>query len=90
MVVLKPRKRIVSLRLSDDEYQRLVELSSVYGAHSTSDLARTAVCSFLEHADEPRRRRTPAVTELQAKLGAMEDEMRRLSRMVSSGAGAKG
>ena len=85
MVVLKPRKRMVSLRLSDDEYQRLVELSSVYGAHSTSELARTAVCSFLEHADKPRRRRTPAVAELQAKVGEIEDEVRRLSRMVSSG-----
>jgi hypothetical protein len=81
---------MVSLRLNDDEYQRLVELSSVYGAHSTSDLARTAVCSFLEQADEPLGLRTPAVAELQAKVGKMEVAVRRLSRMMSSGAGAKG
>jgi len=89
MGVLKPRKKLVSLRLNDDEYQRLLELRSVYNAHSTSDLARTAVCSFLEYADKPRRRRTPAVAELQAKVGEMEVEMRRLSRMVLSGVGAK-
>jgi hypothetical protein len=90
MVVLKPRRKLVSLRLSDDEYQRLVELSSVYGAHSTSDLARTAVCSFLEQADEPRGLHPPAVAELQAKVGKMEAAVRRLTRMVASGAGAKG
>ena len=90
MVVLKPRKRLVSLRLSDDEYKRLVELSSACGAHSTSELARTAVCSFLEHADEPRGLPMPAVAELQAKVGKMEAAMRRLNRMVSAGAGAKG
>jgi hypothetical protein len=89
MVVLKPRKRIVSLRLSDDEYERLVGLRSAYGAHSTSDLARTAVCSFLEHADEPRGLRTPVVAELQAKVGKMEAAVRRLNRLVSSGAEAK-
>ena len=89
MVVLKPRRKLVSLRLSDDEYQRLVELSSVYGAHSTSDLARTAVCSFLEQADEPRGLPTPEVAELQAKVGKMEAAVRRLSRMVAAGGGAK-
>jgi hypothetical protein len=89
MVVLKPRKRLVSLRLSDDEYERLVELRSAYGAHSTSDLARTAVCSFLEHADEPRGLPMPAVAELQAKVGRMEAAVRRLSRKVSAGTGAK-
>jgi predicted DNA-binding protein len=89
MVVLKPRKRLVSLRLSDDEYERLVELRSAYGAHSTSDLARTAVCSFLERAEDPRELPTPAVAELQAKVGKMEAAVRRLSRKVSAGTGAK-
>ena len=89
MVVLKPRKRLVSLRLSDDEYERLVELRSAYGAHSTSDLARTAVCSFLERAEDPRGLPLPAVAELQAKVGKMEAAVRRLGRKVSAGTGAK-
>jgi hypothetical protein len=89
MGVLKPRKRMVSLRLSDDEYERLLELRSVYGAHSTSDMARAAVCSFLEHSDGPQGLRTPAVADLQAKLGKMEAAVQRLSRMVSSRAGVK-
>jgi len=89
MGVLKTRKRMVSLRLSDDEYQRLVELRSAYGAHSTSDLARTAVCSFLDNADKPRGVRTPAVAELQAKVVEIEATVLRLSRMVASGAGEK-
>ena len=89
MGVLKPRRKLVTLRLNDDEYQRLVELSSVYGAHSTSDLARTAVCSFLENADHPPGERTPAMAELRAKVGEIEATVRRLTRMVSSGAGEK-
>jgi len=87
--VLKARKRIVSLRLSDDEYQRLVELCPVHGAHSISDMARTAVCSFLVRADEPKVRITPTVAKLQAKVGEIEDEVRRLSSIVSPGAGMK-
>lgn len=84
MGVFKPLKKMVSLRLADDEYERLVELSSIQGAHSTSDMARTAICAFLERNNGHSGQRPASGAELQAKLERLEDEVRRLSRLLSS------
>jgi hypothetical protein len=43
MKVLKPRKRIVYFRLSDEEFEQLSCLCEKQGARSMSDLARAAV-----------------------------------------------
>jgi len=40
MAVLKPRSRILSIRLSEEEFLTLNRLRSVFGARSMSDLAR--------------------------------------------------
>jgi hypothetical protein len=47
MKVLKPRSRMISIRLSEDEYDGLCRLSAATGAHSLSDLARSAMRLFL-------------------------------------------
>jgi hypothetical protein len=47
MKVLKPRSRMISIRLSEEEYDGLCRLSEVTGAHSLSDLARNAMRLFL-------------------------------------------
>ena len=47
MKVLKPRSRMISIRLSEDEYAGLCRLSAEIGAHSLSDLARDAMRMFL-------------------------------------------
>ena len=83
MGVLKPLKKMVSARLADDEYERLVELSSIQGAHSTSDMARTAIRAFLEHHDHHPAPRRASGPDLQAKVEHLEEEVRRLSRMLS-------
>jgi hypothetical protein len=43
MKVLKPRSRMISVRLSQEEYERLCRLSVLTGARSISDLAREAM-----------------------------------------------
>ena len=89
MGVLRPRTKMVSLRLSEDEYQQLVELCSVKGAHSTSDLARTAVCDFLLSHDDRVGYRGPAAVDLQQRVGALEEKVRHLGRLVFSATAAR-
>ena len=50
MSVFKRRTRIVSFRLSEEEFQRVTDLCEIAGARSISDLARNAVQEFLSHA----------------------------------------
>ncbi len=82
MPVLTSRKRMVSLRLSDEEYQKLVSLCAAYEAHSTSDMARTAIRKFLsQHGAWPAARKVNEA-ELYEKISQLEDEIRRLDRAI--------
>jgi Ribbon-helix-helix protein, copG family len=47
MTVLKPRSRMISVRLSEEEYAALRHLCSLTGARSVSDLTRDAVHTVL-------------------------------------------
>ena len=48
MGVLKRRTRLVSFRLSDDEYDALLEMTATQGARSISDFSRTALCQAVK------------------------------------------
>jgi hypothetical protein len=94
MAVFNPLTRMVSVRLSEKEYQHLLELCNVHDAHSTSDMARIAVRGFLadSHNHSQRRRGQPA-GNLGAKLQHLEEEVRRLTSLLedkAAAAGAKG
>jgi hypothetical protein len=41
------RKRLISFRLSDQEYDGLRRLCAAYGARSLSDFVRSSVCTML-------------------------------------------
>ena len=47
MTVLKPRSRMISVRLSEEEYSALRRLCAVTGARSVSDLTRDAMRELL-------------------------------------------
>ena len=47
MTVLNPRSRMISIRLSEEEYAALRRLCSVTGARSVSDLTRDAMRALL-------------------------------------------
>ena len=49
MTVLKRRSRMVSFRLSEEEYESLLTLCSTRGARSLSDLARDAMQALLNN-----------------------------------------
>jgi hypothetical protein len=47
MAVLKPRTRLISFRISDEEYQDLAAKTAAGGARSISDFSRTALFQAL-------------------------------------------
>jgi uncharacterized small protein (DUF1192 family) len=49
--ILVPRTRTLGVRLSADEYAALEKFCVDSGARSISDLARAAICSFIQGAD---------------------------------------
>lgn len=51
MTVLKPRSRMISVRLSEEEYSALRHLCSLTGARSVSDLTRDAMRTVLRGAN---------------------------------------
>ena len=53
MGVLKRRTRLISFRLSDEEYQALVEITTSRNARSISDFSRTALCQALKGTLNP-------------------------------------
>jgi hypothetical protein len=48
MGILKRRTRLVSFRVSDEEYEALLATSAAQGARSISDFSRTALCQALK------------------------------------------
>lgn len=52
MTVQKPRSRMISVRLSDEEYSALRHLCSSTGARSVSDLTREAMHTLLSGANQ--------------------------------------
>lgn len=63
MTVFKPRSRMISIRLSDEEYSGLKRLCIAKGARSVSDLARTAMSELLTEG-------------LEVRIGTRVDEVR--------------
>lgn len=47
MTVMKPRTRMISVRLSQEEYSALRDICSLTGARSVSDVTRDAVRTVL-------------------------------------------
>jgi hypothetical protein len=81
---------MVSLRLSEVEHQRLIELASIKGAHSTSDLARAAICDYLASQENHSGHAGSGAVDLQKKVEKLEREVRRLSRLASAATAGRG
>jgi hypothetical protein len=53
MGVLKRRTRLISFRLSDEEYQVLLQITAAQGARSISDFSRTVLFDALKGHRNP-------------------------------------
>ena len=74
MHVFKPRTRMISIRLSEEEYQGLRRLCALTGARSVSDLARDAMNLLLKGGT--------ASDGLGARMDEVRTQMRTLERKI--------
>ena len=75
------RTRVVSFRISEEEYQDLVNLCVMRQARSVSDFARLATFSQFEvHASKGKPE--AALREVYRRLGALDRELKRLAELI--------
>lgn len=86
MALPSKRSKMVSIRLSDDEFRRMRELCMTTGARSLSDLARDAMRRLMVGvgpgngaADEAL---TERVAELDQRLSHLQEKVSRLALLV--------
>jgi hypothetical protein len=81
MSVLIPRTRMLAVRLTVDEYTTLEKFCVQNGARSISDLARNAICSFVNRTDPDStllaslNQNSTQVKELQQRLEMLAGEL---------------
>ncbi|MCX6619758.1 MAG: hypothetical protein NTY38_01500 [Acidobacteria bacterium] len=76
MITVKPKSRMISIRLSDDEYYTIKTVCDSYGARSVSDFARTALHSFAQH-QEPL-----PDSSVDNRFAEIDDRLDQLSRQL--------
>ena len=89
MSVLRPRSRMISIRLSEDEYNGLKRMCSISGARSVSDLAREAMRVLLTGAS---REDTlgPRIDEFRSQMRSLDRKIEELSaRILTAGSNGK-
>lgn len=90
MAVIKRRSKMVSFRLSEQEYQDLLMLCEQRGSRSISDLARDAVFNLLVSINGPAHvpanghgnGYTPESSVIEHKVLALDGRMQELDREV--------
>jgi|SRR5690348_12857562 transcriptional regulator GlxA family with amidase domain len=82
MTVLKRRSRMVSFRLSDEEYEGLKHICIAVGARSLSDVARDAVHRLLGSAAEPKTNWESQLAALSGRMDALDREVKRLISLM--------
>jgi hypothetical protein len=75
------RSRIVSFRVSEDEYLRLEEFSRTSGAHSVSDFVRATTHELVRHEEVIWMPRAE-VRIMEERLKALRLEIEQLARSV--------
>jgi hypothetical protein len=82
MSVLKRRSRMISFRVSEDEYAGLKSLCVNEGARSVSDMARDAVHRLVRNQTWPNLQVESVVQVLQHRLEALDTEVKRLGMVL--------
>ena len=88
MNVLKRRSRMVSFRLSEEEYESLRDICLTAGARSLSDIARDAVHRLIGNGGEQKKDLESQLRLLSERMDAIDQEVRRLSGRLESQAAA--
>lgn len=81
IVLTESKTKMVSFRVTADEYDRFRELCSTCGTRSVSELARAAINSLLRQpALVPREALESRVTELEGRVNMLHLEVRKFKR----------
>jgi hypothetical protein len=83
MSVLKRRSRMISFRVSEDEYAGLKSLCVNEGARSVSDMARDAVHRLMTKHSWPDNQLETVVQVLQGRIEALDLEVKRLGKALN-------
>ncbi len=83
MAVLKPRSRMISVRLSEEEYVALRRVCSLTGARSVSELTREAMRAVLKDVsrDGPVGR---DLDEFRADMKSLEKKVEQLEAKITT------
>ena len=79
MPVLEHKTKMISLRLSEVEFDFLKNRYQNYGARNVSDLARLAVQRMMHGWDNPGNSITAKVAALDSRVTALESRIERIS-----------
>ena len=82
MNMLKRRSRMVSFRLSEEEYEGLKHICITVGARSLSDIARDAVQRLLSNNTESKIDGDEQLRALYERMDALDHEVKRLAGLV--------
>jgi hypothetical protein len=86
MPVFKKRTRMVSFRVSPEEYEELLATSMAHGARSVSDFARFVTLQRSSDGDG-REWAQAELKELHGRVNELDSELKRLTRKaVAAGA----
>ena len=83
MTVFKPKSRMISVRLSEEEYSALRQLCDTTGARSVSDLTRDAMRALL---DSPTGGKGfgKHLEDFQARINQLDRKVEALSEKLAS------
>jgi len=82
MAVLRRRTRLLTVRLSSEEYEALHKVSAAEGARSLSEFARTAILQFINARTGTRGSLTGDLTALGEQLEQIDDVIKDLSTRI--------
>ena len=70
------RRKMISLRLSEDEYEALKKRYRAYGVRNVSELARLALQLILNGPDDPQDASATTLAQLDDRVHALESQRR--------------
>ena len=82
MKILKPRSRMISVRLSEEEYTALIQLCSATGARSVSDFTRDAMRILLNSAHGGNASST-GLGEFRVQLRELNERIEHLTEEIT-------
>jgi len=82
MTILKPRVRMISVRLSEEEYLALKRVCAVTGARSVSDLTRDALRVLLNGVSGPDMLGLH-MAEFRAQIRNLDNKIERLASKIT-------